>query len=399
MKLRRLPPLAVAFALMAAALVATTLATRHTINSTYTVVANGQAITAEEALRADLAAEYDGPPTPEQLMGELTEHATDGVRYIALVDQRGLIAEAGTPLGTLAPRAQRRGLEVDEIGDRIRVEMRASSRRSGRRGSYWLVVEVESSEAAALRSASRRTMAIGLLAALTLLGVAIALVRRELRRQAEERGRERERRLAALGEMSAVLAHEIKNPLASLKGNAQLLAAMLPAGEKSRTKADRVVDEAVRLEKLTQDLLAFVRTGQIERTSYDPAILARDAASGVNGEIRVDATPGRTWSLDGGRMREVLVNLIDNAVAAGPPVTVRAAIEGNTLVFEVIDKGPGVAPADRDKIFEPFHTGKTRGTGLGLAIAKRLVELHHGTIAVDDAPEGGARFRIVIPEA
>ena len=98
-------------------------------------------------------------------------------------------------------------------------------------------------------------------------------------------------------------------------------------------------------------------------------------------------------------MREVLVNLIDNAVAAGPPVTVRAAIEGNTLVFEVTDKGPGVPATDRDKIFEPFHTGKTRGTGLGLAIAKRLVELHHGTIAVDDAPEGGARFRIVIPEA
>ena len=67
------------------------------------------------------------------------------------------------------------------------------------------------------------------------------------------------------------------------------------------------------------------------------------------------------------------------------------------LVIEVADSGPGVKPEERDKIFEPFFTGKTRGTGLGLAIAKRVVELHGGTIAVDAAPGGGALFRIEIP--
>jgi two-component system sensor histidine kinase HydH len=201
-----------------------------------------------------------------------------------------------------------------------------------------------------------------------------------------------------VAELSASLAHEIKNPLASLKGNAQLLAAMLPDGEKPRAKADRVVDEAVRLEKLTQDLLAYVRTGQLERSNYDPGILARDAAGAVKGDVAVEGT-AKLWSLDGGRMREVLVNLIDNALAAGPPVRVRVAVEQGALVYEISDKGPGVPAADRDKIFEPFHTGKTRGTGLGLAIAKRIVEQHRGNISVDDAPGGGARFRIVIPEA
>src|SRR4029077_12240509 len=120
------------------------------------------------------------------------------------------------------------------------------------------------------------------------------------RRNAEERIRERERRLASLGEMSAVLAHEIKNPLASLKGNAQLLVQMLPdedALAKSRTKAKRVVEEAVRLEQLTNDLLQFVRPGAIRRTDVDPAALVREAAESVpGGEVVVDTTGApATW--------------------------------------------------------------------------------------------------------
>src|SRR5206468_5050761 len=141
--------------------------------------------------------------------------------------------------------------------------------------------DVEPIEADELRDAASWTLAIGGVSALTLLAVAIALVRRELRRSAEERARERERRLASLGEMSAVLAHEIRNPLASLKGNAQLLARMLPAGDKPAQKAARVVDEAVRLESLTNDLLQYVRTGELRRAPVDPAALVRASAAAV----------------------------------------------------------------------------------------------------------------------
>jgi two-component system, NtrC family, sensor histidine kinase HydH len=397
MVVRRLPPLAVAFALMAAALVATAYATQRTVGDAFDVVREGQAYTAEQALRADLV-ELGAMPTSDELATVLKDHANEGVRYLALADNRGVIAEAGTPKGALGLR-ERRPLDVVHVGDRLRLERRLTGRRAWGR-AIWLVLEVEPVEAAELRGAARRTLAIGLLAAGTLLGVAIALVRRELRRQATERDRERERRLASLGEMSAVLAHEIRNPLASLKGNAQLLASSLPAGEKPRAKADRVVDEAVRLEKLTTDLLAFVRTGQLQRADVDPRAIARDAAAAIDAgdaavEVEIAGAPA-AFSLDAARMREVLVNLIDNAVAAGPPVKVRVAGDASRLVYEVSDKGPGVPAADRDKVFEPFHTGKTRGTGLGLAIAKRMVELHGGTIAIDDAPGGGARFRIEI---
>lgn len=404
MMLRRTPPLAIAFALMALALIATVVATRHTVGEAFSAVSDGQALKDEQAVRADLA-DLDGPATSEQLATVLRDYSDEGVRYIAIADNHAaILAEAGTPKGVIGPHLRatrmerpRRNMEVQHVGGRLRVETPVMGRRFGGR---WVIIEVEPSDARELRSASDRTMLIAALAALALLGVAIALVRRELRRRREEGERERRERLASLGEMSAVLAHEIKNPLASLKGNAQLLAQGLPDDGKPKQRAQRVVDEAVRLEKLIQDLLAFVRTGSIERTPYDPAILARDAAGAVQGEVTVEpVTALRTFSIDGNRIREVLVNLIDNAVAAGPPVRVTVGIDRGHLVYEVIDRGPGVPAAEREKIFEPFHTKKTRGTGLGLAIAKRLVELHRGTITVDDHPDGGARFRIVIPEA
>ena len=416
MTLRRLPPLAVAIALVAAALVATTYATSRTVDGAFASVSRSQRAAAEQIVRRALN-ELDGPPTPQDLADIVNNHAADGVRYLGILDGRGrVLLEAGKPLGapTMLPdppgqagfRERRRpDNEISQVGSRTRVEFPIPMRRTwpveGPRTQV-IALEFEPVEANDLRSASRRTLAVGGFAALVLLVVAIAITRRELRRSAEAADREREKRLASLGEMSAVLAHEIKNPLASLKGNAQLLAAMLPAGEKPRSKADRVVDEAVRLEQLMRDLLAFVRTGAITRTPIAPGALARDVASSVGGPDVVTVDDSRApaqWSLDVGRLREVLMNLIDNAVAAGPPVWVGVFAERGRLVFEVIDRGPGVPADAREKIFEPFFTGKTRGTGLGLAIAKRLVELHRGTIAVYDAPGGGARFRIEIPEA
>src|SRR5690242_12878470 len=100
MTLRRLPPLAVAFALMAAALVATIWATQRTVDDAFSVADDGQAVTAEEAVRADISGD-EAPPTAADLAVDLNEQAAKGVRYIALIDMRGrLVSEAGTPLGT-----------------------------------------------------------------------------------------------------------------------------------------------------------------------------------------------------------------------------------------------------------------------------------------------------------
>ena len=212
--------------------------------------------------------------------------------------------------------------------------------------------------------------------------------------------RERERQLAALGEMSAVLAHELKNPLASLKGNAQLVAEAAE-GTAEEARAQRVVSEAVRLEELTRDLLAFVRTGEIRRREVAPAELLRTAAEEVDAaRIDVDAAaaPAR-WSLDEARLRQALVNLLRNAVDAAPDQRVAARVwsEAGALRVEVRDRGAGVEAGREEAIFEPFHTTKTHGTGLGLAVARRVVELHGGRIAARNHPSGGAVFELSIP--
>ncbi len=420
----RVQPLAgwsivVVFALIGAALLATVWSTRASILDASDAVRCGQADAVEQAVRADLA-DLDGIPTQSDLATIVHERQTDGLRYLAMIEGHGrldVIAAAGNAVGQgsaniLAP-SRTAGCKIDEVGGRQRLELRSLRRlKTGGRAPRF-VIEVEPVQAHQLREAATLTIGVGGLAAVALLSVAFVLVRREARRQADATARERERRLASLGEMSAVLAHEIRNPLASLKGNAQLLARMLPGGDKPRAKADRVVDEAIRLEQLTNDLLQFVRTGAIERTPIDPAALVREAAAAVTDKVdttrdlaslaslvTIDTSAAPPlWSLDPGRIRQVVINLIDNALAAGPPVTVVVRRTRGHLIIEVADRGPGVPEDDRDKIFEPFFTGKTQGTGLGLAIVRRVVELHLGVIAVHPNPGGGAVFRAELPAA
>lgn len=207
-------------------------------------------------------------------------------------------------------------------------------------------------------------------------------------------------RLASLGTMSAVLAHEIKNPLASLKGNAQLLAESLPPDGRSRAQADRVVEAALRLQGLVQNLLDFVRGGPIERNDIDPAELlflaAEDAAPTATLELD-DAPP--IWSLDAIRMRQVLENLLRNALQASKQglVKARVFVKSDHLVYIVEDDGPGFPPEDLENVFEPFVTTKARGVGLGLAVARRIVVMHDGTIGARNKADGGAEVTVSIP--
>ena len=408
--------------LMGGALVTTVWTTHRGVTDASVMLERGQAGIVQDGVRMRLA-ELEEEPTSADLAAIVADMEADGLRYLAALDRAGaIVAEAGEPAGdrsAFTGQRARRGAGQSAVGDRLRIQLRRwprpferrawRARRQGgprrpafprRTGPF--VIEFQPRVAAELRAASRQTLAVGALAAGGLLLGAMVLVRWMLHRARLERTLEHERRLASLGEMSAVMAHEIRNPLASLKGNAQLLARALPEGERPRAKADRVVDEAIRLESLTNDLLEFARTGAIQREPVDPAPLLREAAAELDAarvDIAADRAPA-SWPLDPARVRQVLSNLLENALqASAGRVTASAWEEGGRLIYTVRDDGPGIPPEDLPHIFEPFYTRRTRGTGLGLAVARRLADLHGGTLTARNHPDGGAELRVSIPRS
>jgi two-component system sensor histidine kinase HydH len=357
----------------------------------------------------------------------LEDHRVDGLVYVGLFAPDGrVVVEAGVPRGDRSEDRAEGGLRG--IGSVRRMVITAGLAPPGPgRGRTRpppghpedpppgfrppgppmpppprIVVEFEPRVAPRLAAQTRRTIVAGGVVGAAVLLFALLFVRSLRQRELLRDRLERERRLAALGEMSAVLAHEIRNPLASLKGHAQLLEESLPEGTGDRDKAGRVVREAVRLERLTSDLLQFVRTGSIDRRETDPAALLREAVEEAGADridLRVDGAPP-VWPLDADRLRQALSNLLRNAVQAGGEgsrVAAEATVDGGRLWFVVRDRGEGIPPGERERVFEPFHTTRVRGTGLGLAVARRVVEAHGGTIEVRDREGGGAEFRVGIP--
>lgn len=389
--------------LMGAALLATVFAINRGVENASDTLIRGQTSSFRGALRGLVRGRT---PTKAEVVEMVEQLEPEGVRYIAVITGDDVIDAGELPddADRIREWVEAEGRErLTRVGSRMRITFRPPPRRAAGRPS--LLIEFAPIHADALRSDARRGMAVGAVVAVILLLIAIALIRYVLRQEALERKLEQRRRLASLGEMSAVLAHEIRNPIASLKGNAQLLVRMLGEGDKPRAKAERVVSEAERLERLTNDLLEFARTGAIDRAPADPAALvsgvAAEIEAGTGGDIEVDTggAPDR-WSLDAGRIRQVLGNLMENAVqaSAGAPVTAIATLRDGALELSVRDRGDGIDPGDLERIFEPFYTRKTQGTGLGLAVARRLIEGHGGTLVARNHPDGGALFVATIPK-
>jgi two-component system sensor histidine kinase HydH len=340
----------------------------------------------------------------------VNNHREGGLRFAAWVRASGeIVVSGGTPDARPLGGFDTTHVQVTRLGARVRASfpppaapsrLRAfESMRVGEGlGPPSIIVEFEPVLAESMAARALGTLVVAGIVALVLMGAGIAFWRISQRM-------EEQRRLTALGEMSAVMAHEIRNPLASLKGHAQLLVEGLVPGSPEHRRATRVVDEATRLESLTSDLLDFARSGPIDVRPVDPVALTRSAVREVLGEqasVTAPNAPDR-WPLDERRFRQaVLVNLLRNAAqavpAAQPPETTVVTENGN-LVFSIRDFGPGLRPEQEDHIFDAFFTTRTTGTGLGLAVARRIVELHGGRIEAANAPPpgGGAQFRVVLP--
>ena len=344
------------------------------------------------------------PPAIELLVANQPALASEGLRRVAVVGRDGeVLAESGEP-----PTASE-GLASGVV--RIVRPLHMPPPRGGppppplAKGEgppMRLVLEYEPRLALDLQHRARRDLIASLAVAAGLLMTAWVFHRLRRRAQQAEEGLAEQRHLAALGELSAVLAHEIRNPLASLKGHAQLLEEQLADDPRKYAKAHRVVDEAVRLERLTNSLLDFTRADRLTPGSASPAEVARRAAELTEpGRVVVDASgaPER-WSFDAMRIEQALVNLVGNALqASAPPAKVELKVveDGEGLRFTVADRGPGVPSEMRPRLFEPFVTGRAEGTGLGLAVVRRVVELHGGKVTIERRHGGGSVFVLWLP--
>jgi two-component system CheB/CheR fusion protein len=225
------------------------------------------------------------------------------------------------------------------------------------------------------------------------------------RKRSEEQLRE-QAALARLGEMAAVVAHEVKNPLAAIKGALQVIGGRMPAESRDRLIMGDVVARVDSLNDIVQDMLVFARPRDPHLAPVPVAELLEDTAALVrkdpaHASLGVTVTGARPIvPLDVEQMRTVFLNLLLNAAqASGPSGRVQVTIDVDDLAAAVAiaDDGPGI-PADvRPKVFEPFFTTKHRGTGLGLPTARRVVERHRGTIDIDCPAAGGTIVTVTLP--
>ena len=244
---------------------------------------------------------------------------------------------------------------------------------------------------------------------LVLLGVTgwqIRTLREHLRLHEEAA---RQKHLAALGSMAAVLAHEIRNPLGAIKGLAQFLAERAESTQAEMTET--IAREATRLERLVNDLLTYARPRPPTREPNDLRKLLEEAlalvhplatAQGVRLQCEGPDQEVRVF-VDGEQTKQVVSNLALNALQAMPRggtlmISMRVAHPENEQVeVRVTDSGSGIVEADLPKVFDPFYTTRTKGTGLGLAICRQIVEAHAGTIAVERTGTTGTTILVTLP--
>jgi signal transduction histidine kinase len=208
--------------------------------------------------------------------------------------------------------------------------------------------------------------------------------------------------LESLGEMSAGLAHEFKNAIATLQGYAQLLQS-LELNDKAQVAAGSLLNEVRNLSSMVTAFLNFARPQPLQLEEVSIAELIADCATELEPlfkELRVELVVDTSQPLhvraDERMLRLALLNLMRNAAEAIPDgrVFVSAAYENGSVLIEVRDTGPGISTADLQKIFIPFFTTKAKGHGIGLALTHRIITQHGGTLTASNAPDGGALFTI-----
>lgn len=220
-------------------------------------------------------------------------------------------------------------------------------------------------------------------------------------------------KLSALGQLSASLAHEIKNPLSSIKGTAEILLDEFPIGHPKREFVEILLKETTRLNNTVEEVLQFSRRRQPGRKKEDAANESLSAVIErvtilLHSQIRKKSISlsvmgwetGKEFFVAGEKLSQVFLNIILNAIDATPAkgqITIETRKLYTGFTVSVMDTGPGIPAELKDKIFAPFYSTKDGGTGLGLSISKKIIESYGGTLTLTDSGPEGACFTVFLP--
>lgn len=211
--------------------------------------------------------------------------------------------------------------------------------------------------------------------------------------------------LAAIGEMASILAHEIRNPLGSIKGFAQYLKEQIAYNRIQDTDAlDIIISESKRLEELTENLLMYSKPIEVKLEDFDLLNAVNEAVKAIqnrnNVDIKVYVPSGIKIRSDKAKLKQALINIIQNAAdAESKAIDIKVEYINDLAAVSIGDDGCGMSWEIKENAFKPFFTTKAKGTGLGLAIVDKLIKAIGGKIELQSEPQKGTVFKIFIPRA
>jgi two-component system sensor histidine kinase HydH len=343
----------------------------------------------------------------------LSHYSTPDVAYFALIDQHNIIrfhTNSGLidqPSPAIDQKFLLNGISErrEQLGTGEEVYL-LRTRISSKSDEYLLVLALHTYRADQV--IRRAQTGVSVVAALTaaLWGLtlfAVLMLRREERHHREMQRREE---LARLGELGAVMAHEIRNPLAGIKGYAQLTETTDNL-ELARSYAGKIVTQSLRMEALVDDLLSFAREECGEKRPTDLAVLVHDSVALIRqeaesaGVVIIHAPhPEMKMLANPDRIIQLLLNLFKNGLQAMPDggeLRIELKDAKTTAIVTIADTGVGIPSENIPHIFDPFWTSKTRGTGLGLALCRKVAQEHGGRLALESTVGVGTTVTITLP--